>query len=349
MGVFLNYLVLLYDMDRKIDSLEVKRLIKLYYLGQLTDSSQEVLYSAIKSDEKWLELFNNYGDTFYNRDIDTLTERNWARFKEERSAKRSKRNIGRYISAVGRYAAVAVVTLLLYLIVDYSFIRSSTSDQLALTETIVPKGAKSELILPDGTHVWVNSDTHISYYSDFNQTERRVKLSGEAYFTVAKDQTKPFIVETKSYNTRVLGTSFNVMAYDQLNRTETTLVEGAVVIECLRDGEVWHVADLEPGQKIIFDESSSKFKIKSANADIDQAWRENRFIFSDITFEELAIRLGQWYDVEVIIEDDSLKSMKYGGSFKNKETIWQVMDIIKLTTEIDYKLKDRVLKINKRE
>jgi len=196
-------------------------------------------------------------------------------------------------------------------------------------ETQVPRGEKSQLLLPDGSKAWLNSESSLSYPSNFMNGNREVKLKGEAYFEVAKLNGATFTVKTHDYNVCVLGTKFNVMAYSDFNRTETTLIEGKIEIQ---QGE--QTFGVVPGQTFIY--KDHQFFNKKTNAPVSARWKDDIFDFDRITFQELVIRLERWYDVDIKIRSPELNHIVYSGVFKNEETIMQVLNTLELTMPIHY-------------
>jgi ferric-dicitrate binding protein FerR (iron transport regulator) len=188
-------------------------------------------------------------------------------------------------------------------------------------------------VLPDGSKVWVNSESRLSYPSDFMSGDRKLRLTGEAYFEVAKKQGENLVVETKDYSVSVLGTRFNVMAYPDFNRTETSLIEGKIEIK--KDEQTIPVV---PGQILTYAEN--QFKIKSDNTKLTTRWKDDVFDFDKISFRELIIRLERWYDVKIEVKNPELNKIIYSGVFKNEETIWQVLQTFELTLPIRYERVD---------
>ena len=193
-------------------------------------------------------------------------------------------------------------------------------------------GQKSKIVLADGTEVWLNSESILRIPVSESSDSRIVELTGEAYFKVTKNPKVPFIVKTKAYNVEVYGTEFNVMAYDDFNRTETTLVNGKVKIRRANN-----VLLMIPGQTVVF--SKNKFTKKTGRVEQAVSWKDEKFYFDAIPFSELVVRLERWYNVEIEISDTNLKSRLYSGVFKNEETIWQVLDVVEKTSPIHYERK----------
>ena len=210
---------------------------------------------------------------------------------------------------------------------------SATNSHIVWFETQVPRGEKSQLLLPDGSKVWLNSESSLSYPSNFMKGNREIKLKGEAYFEVAKLSGKDFTVKTKDFNIRVLGTKFNVTAYEDFKRTETTLLEGKIEIHKGKK-----TINVSPGQTYIFKEN--QFFIKETNAGKSAKWKDEIFDFERITFQEMVVRLERWYDVDIEIKGEELKQIVYSGVFKNEETIDQVLNTFQLTMPIQYSRDD---------
>ncbi|MCU4157487.1 DUF4974 domain-containing protein [Carboxylicivirga sp. A043] len=202
---------------------------------------------------------------------------------------------------------------------------------------IVPNGSQSTVELADGTKVKLNAGSELIYPSVFNRKERHITLKGEAYFSVHHDKAHPFIVSAGDIEVRVLGTEFNVMAYPETERIETTLVEGSVSLN--RAGADYTKGIiLKPGQKAIY--AQGKMAVNQANLALVTNWTNKGFNFQNTSLEELVIRLERWYDVDIIIQSEAAKQLSFTGKFRNKETIWQILDAIKMITPIDYTIKD---------
>jgi ferric-dicitrate binding protein FerR (iron transport regulator) len=238
---------------------------------------------------------------------------------------------------VASVAAILIFGLLLGGVVTYLFspVYKQASEQLVF-ET--PRGEKSMVTLPDGTEVWLNANSRLIYNS-FSDRHRQVELRGEAFFKVAHNENAPFVVKTNECDVKVLGTTFNVMAYDEFGRKEITLLNGKVNV--YMDGSEQL---LKPGQALILKNHHSEVvEVNTAEA---SAWVDNKFNFRNIPLSELIKRLENWYDVDITLENRSGKDVSFSGTFKNEETIWQVLDAIKVYIPIQYKKTDlRQIKI----
>ena len=183
----------------------------------------------------------------------------------------------------------------------------------------IPKGGTYQVTLPDGTKVWLNSESTLQYPSRFGDAQRVVQLKGEAYFEVAKDKKRPFRVATAGQNLEVLGTQFNITAYDNEPAIKTTLVEGSVKITNLRAG-----ADntLKPGQQSVITDGNTA--INEVSIEQFTAWKEGFFSFEETPFDEVLEQLARWYDVD--IEYRRKPNKTFSGKMKRNARLSSVLD-----------------------
>ncbi len=318
----------------------IQEKIRNYFNGQLNACEEDELLQWLKLDEKNKECFFHFKENLDVQKIEhPLLQSSYAELKskllinQQFSSNPSGRLRRLQLSFI-RVAAMLLIAAVSGFAIAYLFIENNThKSEVVWFETKVPRGEKSQLLLPDGSKVWINSESSISYPSNFMEGNREIRMSGEAYFEVEKLQNIPFTVETHAYNIRVLGTKFNVMAYSDFNRTETSLIEGKIEIH---QGK--QTIPVDPGQT--FSEIDDHFSIKTTNANLTARWKDNIFDFDRITFKELVIRLERWYDVDIEIKNPELNGIIYSGIFKNQETIWQVLNTFQLTLPIRYKRVD---------
>ncbi|MDR2414855.1 MAG: FecR domain-containing protein [Odoribacteraceae bacterium] len=201
----------------------------------------------------------------------------------------------------------------------------ATSDAPAGDNTlVVPKGTTFIVALSDGTRVHLNAASAIRYPVTFPGTERRVFLTGQAYFEVYKENDRPFIVETEHYAVHVTGTAFDVRAYPDEDKTETTLCNGSVTV-LFPDGE-GH--ELCPGEQLIFRASTGNAEVKEVNTTIATAWMDDNFYFYNNTLEEIFTELQRWFPVDVEFVNESKRDQTFSGKFprfKEMATIVNVM------------------------
>lgn len=202
----------------------------------------------------------------------------------------------------------------------------------------IPRGGEFRLILEDGTEIWLNSETELKYPNHFPENERRIILSGEAYFNVAPNPLKPFIISTPKMDTKVLGTSFNISAYPDEPKEHTTLVTGSVEIKEKENGETIR---LHPGEQALLQDG--KLSVHKVDTKLYTLWRMDRFTFSSENLEEVIRKLARWYNAEFFFANSSLKQKQFTGSLPKYTDITQVLSIIEMTTNIKFQIKDNTI------
>ena len=196
----------------------------------------------------------------------------------------------------------------------------------------VPRGGEYFMTLEDGTKVWLNAATRLKYPVVFASGIRKVILEGEAYFEVARDISRPFVVETVQAKVSVLGTSFDVCAYAEEGKTWTTLEEGVVEVESMDKGEKVRMV---PGEQVCLTggKGMEKYKVETA---LFTAWRSGRLVFKDMRLEDLMRNLARWYDVKVEFYREEAKDIVFTGDVKKYEDLNEVLEIIELTSDVHF-------------
>jgi transmembrane sensor len=230
-------------------------------------------------------------------------------------------------------------------------------------EVAARPGVRTKVVLPDGTQVWLNSNSKLKYAPDFNLHSREVDLEGEAYFDVAKDMERPFIVHASTVDIRVLGTAFTIKSYPQDETIEATLLKGAIEISGRDNPDAPRVI-LKPDEKLVLNKrwlsSSLTAPAKSAgnvgvprvrpaisvnpvpanipdSNKVETAWLYNRLVFNGDTFRELAEKMERWYNVKIVFRDERLYKYRFGGAFAN-ETVQDALNALQLTAPFNYKI-----------
>jgi len=306
----------------------INELFGRYFRGQLSEDEYETLTELLKTSDG-RELFKKAKEQWAeNPASDGLVQKNWARLNYRLYARETPKVVplraNRFLYKAASYAAILVIGLLVG-ILAHSVLRNSGEGQQFVFET--PRGEKSKVTLPDGSEVWLNAKTKLTYF--VKQKERKAELSGEAFFKVAHDKSKPFTIVTPECNVEVVGTSFNVMAYEEFGRNEITLLEGKVKVYSGAGSKM-----LSPGQAMSVKNGQMNIAVTEAEQAI--AWVGNKFNFNNIPLEELVKRLENWYDVDIQLKDNIKNDITFTGVFKNEETIWQVLDALKVYIPIDY-------------
>ena len=200
----------------------------------------------------------------------------------------------------------------------------------------IPRGGEYALQLADGSRVWLNAETRLRYPVAFAGTERRVELTGEAYFEVSKDATRPFIVRANGVDVRVLGTSFNVAAYGA--EVVTTLVEGRVAVEAGSER-----VTLEPDRQAVWD--GERMEVRQVDASNYGLWRKGIFYFEDKRLEEILDALARWYGVEVFYVNPETKDMRFTVEIKRYENIDAILRRIAQTERVHFGVSGRTVTV----
>lgn len=210
-----------------------------------------------------------------------------------------------------------------------------------------PKGSIAEMILPDGTVIFLNSGSEIKYKSDMNEKTREVYLTGEAWFDVQKSQDIPFLVHTGQYAVRVLGTEFNVKAYADDQEVVTTLEKGSIQIQSTSNLKLKQDVQLVPGEQLVYHKANKTVQVKQVKPSLFSSWKDNKLIFINMNLGELITLLERKYGVGITVQDPRLLNHHYDGTIKN-ETIMEVLEILQATLPINYIIKDQKVIITKK-
>lgn len=210
---------------------------------------------------------------------------------------------------------------------------NKTEEEVKMNTLLVPRGGKWIMTLEDGTKIWLNSDSKLTYPSEFKGAERRVHLIGEGFFEVAHDPDHPFIVSTTYTDTKVLGTSFNIKAYPNEKVVETTLVEGIVGLSQYINNTS---LVMEPGFQAIVPLDSSKMIYNSVDVSVYTAWKDGQFEFRDESLETIMNSLERWYDVDVSYSDERLKELHFTTRLKRYNKIQDLLILIEQTQKVKF-------------
>ncbi|MEQ7802065.1 FecR domain-containing protein [Pedobacter sp. ASV1-7] len=217
-------------------------------------------------------------------------------------------------------------------------------EDVSLSNTVeTPRGGQYQVKLPDGTRVWLNAASKLVYPVNFKSlSKREVVLTGEGYFEVARDKSRPFVVHAAGQAVQVLGTHFNISAYTDEDVVKTTLLEGSVRVSALAGGKLEKV--LVPGEQ----SALKGDRLKVAEVDVQEAvaWKNGVFIFEGETVGSIMRKLSRWYDVEVVYEDN-LADKTFSGSMGRYEKISQALHMIEMTDLVHFKIEGRRVIVRK--
>lgn len=249
-------------------------------------------------------------------------------FKEKtRSGSTKKFRIG----ALLKYASI------LLLILGSSYLINSKLDnnneaQLALNYISVPDGSTSKVAFKDGTKIWMNSNTELELVAQKRANERRVKLNGEAFLEVNRNEISPFTVETAAAEVKVLGTTFNVNAYGNDKELKVTLESGSVEVMTNQNETI----KLVPGEQMVYDIVTNKFSVQEVNLKKELVWKTNNLIFTGESFEEIIELLERKFKVKIEVKNTTILNSRFSGDFVNRESLEQILDVMSAKSRFRY-------------
>ena len=266
--------------------------------------------------------------------------------------------------------SMATAAVLIGLAVCIQYVNSNKNNLLDIgnnyNEIVAKRGTKTKIILPDGSQVWLNSDSKLSYGARFNDTIREVSLEGEAYFDVIKDKNRPFIVMTNALNIRVLGTAFNIKSYAQDATIETTLIRGMIEVRKNNEPATKKIV-LTPNEKLVYnkleallvrpnnEQNTIAKKLESLSittlsknipdsSRVETAWIYGRLVFDGDSFETLAEKMERWYNIKITIQNQSISNNRFSGVFE-KENVEEAFKALQLITMFKYDIHDNEILI----
>lgn len=313
---------------------KLERIVELI-TGNVAEDQKNDILNQVKDDAQLLNEFNLLKNAWaLSSSRNKLSE-----LKIERSylALQSKIKDQKRLFSIGLYTWFKYAAILIIIfgagIFSGKYIPGMGSERKTaknqFTEFVVPSGQIAEVNLPDGSHVWLNSRSRLSFTDNFMDKTRNVTLKGEALFKVSKGKT-PFVVSTKFGEVRVKGTTFNVCAFEN-SAFQTTLVEGSVTY---RNPELKKEVSLFPGQQIILSENEC-IQVHEVKTDLYTSWKDGIIIFEKEPLKDVMLKLERHFDVRIELEDKLLSDIRFTGKIEN-ESLIEMMEYINKTKPIDY-------------
>ncbi len=306
--------------------------------GEATSEEREEFFRHLGDNKEDEELFYEVKSLWIRSsfptgsvNVDSEFENLWNKIKPE--AHKPKFRIGKQIL---RIAAVLLVIFGLGGVVGYFVsIRMNPGADLGVQKYTALKGSVSIVELADGTKIWLNSGSVLTYCEDIKDKKRISELSGEAYFEVKHREDFPLYVKTKHVVVKDLGTTFNIKAYDVDNFVETSLVEGKADVLSLSGTQM---VSLKPGESAMYFPTENKIKLRPIEDNVLSAWRDGKFVIRDQRLEDIFKEVSRWYDVSFKFENDALRDLRYTGNIRKSTTAQNVVKMLKLTTNFNYRI-----------
>lgn len=246
--------------------------------------------------------------------------------------KRISRRLKKH-SFLKAFSVAATILLLLGLTSYFSYQRGSRINKMQMVEVVNPSGTRSSLILPDGTNVLMNAETELTYPSVFVDQSRNVEVKGEAYFNVAHDKGKPFIVNCNDVKIKVFGTDFNVKAYDDDDKVEVTLIEGSIGVELENSPGIIYI---KPDEQLVFNKRNHTYSLQQVDVQPFIAWQNGHYYFKELPLKEIVKQLGRIYNVQFEITSGELGETTFSGDFTKGESLEQILRIMTSDQRIKY-------------
>ena len=323
---------------------EHTELIIGYLQNNLTQEETDCFYNWVNESASNKELFFEI-KAMYDAGLPLSTpletSESWGRLLNKKKNSQSRRfNLWYQIST---YAAVA---LLAVAISSMYFLFFHEEDNSLYSKYIGGDGLEADVVeLPDGTHISLGSKTTFHYDKDYGKDKRIVYLEGEAYFDVAKQKDKPFIVKTKEQDIEALGTKFNVMAYPLDSLVITTLLEGSVQLKTMNFPER---TIMRPNQQLIYNRNTKQASLFHVNARPFTSWTTGYYYFYEQSLKAILDRLSHVYGMQFTVNSEILNQRTFTGTFYRGQSIKDIMEIVNLSIPIKYKIDDRHVTISEK-
>lgn len=313
------------------------KILQLYIEGNASQHEKEAVAKWLDADPKHMQEFlllrNIYDATLWNSD--EINDTQTINIVNE-SIKTPKRKVHLILREVLKVAVVFIIAFGSY----YLFLTPKVLSPNVSTQTIyAPEGQRAEVILSDGSQVWINARSSLTFPTNFDENQRTVELDGEAYFNVAHDDTKKFIVNTSKYQIKVHGTEFNVKAYGSDDLFETSLIQGSVEVFSKKSDES---ILLSPNERVYAE--NDKLILTRIDSPDHFLWKQGILFFENQTVEEIFKEIELYYDVDIEVKNKSILIHQYTGKFWIKDGVDHVLRVLQLRHNFEY-TKDGLNKI----
>ena len=307
--------------------------------GVATQEEREAFFRELEKNPALKEEFLNVKNLWHLSKISgqkISLHRKQKLFDEfwESTAKNQVRKIN-WLQNVWKYAAIFVIALLSGVLLQKLAPEAGRGEPIVEYTYHSEKGSLSSVVLPDGSKIWLNSDTRLEIAE--TRGEVNARLTGEAYFEIKHDEEREFIVDLGAIKVKDLGTRFNIRAYPEDETIRTILMEGDIDV---LDLENHSVARIDPGEGAIYNKSTRIMQVKNVDTSIESAWKEGKFVFIDQTLQQICSNLEKWYNVKFVITDKTLAETKYTCVLKRTTTVGQVLEILKAVSAIEYQVEE---------
>jgi len=322
----------------------MKSKIKKYLSGESSSSEQKELLEWLRK-ESHLSDFQSVKEEWKDEIIKngqaTEYQQNWTNIQNSIQEKiqvqlfQAKRAL-----RIFQYAAIFVL-LILVPAITYMTQFKSPDKNLVYTTVSADLGQISKVVLPDSTTIWINSGSTIKYNNQFSASNRDIRLTGEAYFKVSRNENLPLIVSTGDLRVKVLGTEFSVMAYPEEKEIQVVLEKGKVELTSSSQSELFQ--EMNPGQMASFSKEKKEVTLSSVNTELFTSWKDGLINIYNLPLSELALRLEKRYNQKFVV-DDEIKNLPYTFTIKN-EDLSSILSLMEKITPVDVVQHENVIEL----
>lgn len=324
-------------MDQQYSDM-INEILPRYCEGAVTEEERKIVEDWInQSDENYRTALQIHTIYLATNTIKVLEEVDTEKALKNVFVNMSKNKKVVWLNRLQRIAAVLLLPALITILVQNSM--DHKTSEVRMVEVKTNPGMTTTLDLPDGTTVYLNSESSLQYPSCFEGNQRRVKLSGEAYFAVAKNTEQRFIVSTPhDAQIEVLGTVFNVEAFEKDTMITTTLLEGKVRFSYSTDDRPENVV-MKPGQKLVYDSNRMQAQLFTTTGESETAWKDGRIIFQNTPFQQALRMLEKRYNVEFVVSTSKYAKDSFTGSFASQR-LERVLEVFEISSKIKWRYID---------
>ncbi|MCP3895063.1 MAG: FecR family protein [Bacteroides sp.] len=268
------------------------------------------------------------------------TAKDWSELRSKMELPVAKKRF--HLPTWTKYAAILAIVFISVTVTWFAKDYVSPPDNIHMLQCFVPFDEHTELILPDGTKVWINAGSLLVYPESFDNTANRsVYLTGEAFFSVTKDPEKPFIVKTAQIDVQALGTEFTVEAYPNEDETRATLEEGSIKVDVFNKQPYM----LKPSEQLVYNRKNDSISIHNIDLDHYKMCRAGYLIFEDASFDELVHGLERRYQTTIHYNSNKYIYGHYNVKFAPHETLYEALEVLKELIDLKYSIKDKAVYI----
>lgn len=332
--------------DNRCTTEELDTVINWFEESAITSEGKKILFSM------WEELpaeaekseadFDLILDKIHHR-VNLLQSRRQSDPESQIIPEYNRReNLLRIFSRVAAILIIPVLGFALMMSYKYLSVKSvQVSANMAYNEVFSSVDAITKITLPDGSNVWLNHSSVLKYPSIFQGVSRSVELKGEGYFEVSHNEKIPFIVKTGDIEVVAIGTKFNILAYPDEDKIETSLINGCVKLQKIgQDGKIVPLLKMKPTDLVIYQKINNEISTRTFSDDRYFSWKDGKLVFNKEPMGEVVRKLRRWFNVDIQIKDPELLELTFTGTFRN-ETLPQVMELFAMVSPIDYSISKR--------